>query len=94
MTQSNYLISLLKNYNMDTCKPRSTPCEMKISSNESGYCNGDGNYREMVGSLIYAMICSCPDLCYAVIILSQHLVAPTKNDWILLKNVLRYIFGT
>ena len=44
-------------------------------------------YREMVGSLIYAMMCSRPDLAYIVTKLSQSLANPSQGDWITVKHV-------
>ena len=37
---------------------------------------------------------SRPDLSYVVTKLSQHLSAPRKYDWIMLKHVFKYIKGT
>ena len=51
-------------------------------------------YREVIGSLIYAMICTRPDLSWVVTKLSQHLEKPTNADWVMVKHVLRYIKGT
>ena len=48
----------------------------------------------MVGSLIYAMTCTRPDLSYCVTKLSQHLSKPDSGDWIMLKHVFRYIKQT
>ena len=77
--------------------PRSTPCEQ----NPSMYYHDDDQeiidepqYRAIVGSLIYGMTCTRPDLSWVVTRLSQHLSKPTEGDWTLLKQVLRYIKGT
>eukprot|EP00111_Clytia_hemisphaerica_P017623 TCONS_00052138-protein len=48
----------------------------------------------MVGSLIYAMTCTRPDLSYCITKLSQHLSNPTPGDWIMLKHVFCYVKGT
>ena len=53
-----------------------------------------GGYRAIVGSLIYAMTCTRPDLSWIVSKLSQHLSRPTEGDWTLLKQVMRYVKGT
>lgn len=50
--------------------------------------------RALVGSLIYASMCTRPDLSWVVSRLSQHLSKPNKGDWMLLKQVIRYIKGT
>ena len=48
----------------------------------------------MVGSLVYAVCCTRPDLSFAVTKLSQHLAAPRNCDWIMLKHVFRYVKAT
>ena len=93
MSQSEYLKNKLEKFGMSTSKPRSTPCET------SGYTvvqdNADTSlYREMVGSLIYAMTCTRPDLSWVVTKLSQHLENPTNVDSVMLKHVFRYLIGT
>ena len=51
-------------------------------------------YREIVGSLVYAMTWTRPDLAWIVTKLLQHLANPSKADWMTVKHVLRYIKGT
>ena len=51
-------------------------------------------YRGIVGSLIYAMTCSRPDLAFVVTKLSQSLEKPSNADWITVKHVLRYLKGS
>ena len=96
MNQYQYLLSILEKSGMESCNPRSTPCELKPSAY---FCDDNSvvdepEYRSIVGSLIYAMTCTRPDLSFVVSKLSQHLSCPTAGDWILLKQVLRYIKGT
>ena len=100
ISQSKYLKDIVSKFGYDDCKPRSTPCENKPSS----YCTEEETattdesmitkYRQMVGSLIYAMTCTRPDLSYCVTKLSQHLSKPLPSDWIMLKHVFRYIKQT
>jgi hypothetical protein len=51
-------------------------------------------YREIVGSLIYLMTCTRPDLCFVVTKLSQFLAKPTNALLNLSKFVLKYLKGT
>ena len=48
----------------------------------------------MVGSLIYAMTCTRPDLSFVVMKLSQNLSNPRACDLLLLKHVFQYIKKT
>ena len=98
MTQSHYLKGVLKKYGMDQCKPRSTPCETKPSvvskDGQNDVSDGLRRYHEIVGSLVYAMTCTRPDLSWIVTKLSQHLANPDNSDWIMLKHALQYVKGT
>ena len=47
-----------------------------------------------VGSLIYVMTGTRPDLCYIVTKLSQKMSEPTQAELSTAKHVLRYIKGT
>ena len=95
MSQTMYLKNVLQRFGMDSCKPRGTPCEMKLDSHSESTEGVDiTKYREMVGSLVYAMVCTRPDLSFVVTKLSQHLASPTQGDLVTLKHVFQYIQGT
>ena len=96
MNQTKYLESVLKRFNMSECKPKTIPCDIgsnkpEDSSEELADCT---LYREIVGSLIYCMTATRPDLCYVVTYLSQFMSKPTKVHMGIAKRVLRYIKGT
>ena len=77
MSQSHYLKNVLEKFGMDQCKPRFTPCEIKPTvytiTDIEEIPNDDRKYREIVGSLVYAITCTRPDLSWVVTKLSQHL---------------------
>ena len=95
--QTQYLLSILQKYGMSDCKPRATPCELKPTNSSQNAVPLSDNprvYREIVGSLLYVMTCTRPDLSWAVSKLSQHLADPDHSDWVMLKHVLKYVKGT
>ena len=96
LSQEEYINKILNKFGMAECKPRGTPCEVNPSVYENdGSEPFDTNlYRQMVGSLIYAMVCTRPDLSYVVTKLSQKLSCPTTADASMLKHVFRYLKGT
>ncbi|GAA5871005.1 hypothetical protein JCM3774_003501 [Rhodotorula dairenensis] len=51
-------------------------------------------YLQAVGSLMYAMLGTRPDLCYAVGVLSRHAARPDNSHWAAVIRVLAYIKGT
>jgi len=93
MNQRRYLCKVLERFEMSDCKPRSTPCEQKLEDSDEGPAD-PRRYREAVGSLIYAMTCTRPDICWIITKLSQYLSKPLKVHWVAVKHVLRYLKGT
>ena len=94
MNQSRYLEKILSKYDMGNCKPRSTPSEQNLKFSEDNEVVDVTKYREKVGSLVYAMTCTRPDLSWIVTKLSQYLDKPTVEHHTCVKHVLRYIKGT
>lgn len=101
MNQKKYIEKMLERYGMSECKPRYTPCEPKIEGSNSEDRDSDNvgianpkEYREIVGSLIYAMTCTRPDISWIVSKLSQTLANPKPENLVAAKHVLRYLKGT
>jgi hypothetical protein len=94
MFQSHYTKKILTKFGMADSRSRTTPCEAKPD-----IVNGDprpleAKYREVVGSLIYLMTCTRPDISWTVTRLSQKLENPGPAEWIMVKHVLRYLKGS
>jgi hypothetical protein len=51
-------------------------------------------YASAVGSLMYAMVCTRPDIAHAVGVLSKYMSKPGKEHWTIVKRVFRYLRGT
>ncbi|GJR52310.1 retrotransposon protein, putative, ty1-copia subclass [Tanacetum coccineum] len=51
-------------------------------------------YANVVGSLMYLMVCTRPDIAYAVSIVSRYLANPGKNHCEVVKWILKYLKGT
>ena len=51
-------------------------------------------YQQAIGCLTYASTATRPDIAAAVSILSTFMSNPSKEHWIGIKRVLRYIKGT
>ena len=51
-------------------------------------------YASAVGSLMYAMVCTRPDIAHAVGVVSWFLTNPGKEHWEAVKWILRYLRGT
>lgn len=51
-------------------------------------------YQEAIGSLMYLMLCTRPDIAYSISNLSKFSANPTREHWKAVKKVLRYLKGT
>ena len=51
-------------------------------------------YASAIGSIIYAMLCTRPDVSYALSITSRYQSDPGKSHWIAVKNILKYLKRT
>ena len=48
-------------------------------------------YASAVGSLMYAMLCIRPDICYSVGMVSQYQSNPGLKHWQVVKHILKYL---
>eukprot|EP00794_Sanderia_malayensis_P011707 gene11707-biopygen9383 len=97
INQNMYLKNVLKRFQMQDCKPISTPMDpnakfMKLTNDDEAADKRE--YQAMIGSLTYASIATRPDLSDAVGILSQFMSNPGQQHVKGVKRVLRYIQGT
>ena len=82
---------------MNDCHPRKLPCDASfanIATADSKVLDDPTLYREIVGSLIYIMTATRPDLSYVVTRLSQFMASPTSMHLNVAKDVLKYLKGT
>jgi hypothetical protein len=99
LDQTQYLIRVLDAFNMTDCKPVATPMEMDWSASAVDLtyepdAEFKQRYQSAIGSLMYAMVETRPDLALAVSRLSQFSAKPTEAHWKAVKRVFRYIKGT
>ncbi|RVW76960.1 Retrovirus-related Pol polyprotein from transposon TNT 1-94 [Vitis vinifera] len=51
-------------------------------------------YASAVGSLMYAMLCTRPDICFAVGVVSRYQSNPGLDHWVAVKHILKYLRRT
>ena len=101
LSQQKYIERLLDRFNMSNCKPVSTPfaAHFKLSSDLCPQTKEEMErmshvpYASAVGSLMYAMVCTRPDLAYAVSMVSRYMHNPGKDHWSAIKWIFRYLKG-
>ena len=95
--QPSYTRDLLENFQMQDCKPMSTPADpsMKLlkATDEDEVVN-KLQYQSAIGSLMYLSLCTRPDIAYAIGNLAKFSGNPNKHHWTALKRVLRYLKDT
>jgi Reverse transcriptase (RNA-dependent DNA polymerase). len=95
LDQNAYIQTVLEKFNMHESKPVSTPLQSTI---DYLALNSDEKFeapcRNLIGCLMYIMICTRPDLSIAVNILSRFTNKNNKELWTNLKRVLRYLKGS
>ena len=80
---------------MSDCNAVTTPLSSKLNYealNSEEYF--DAPCKNLIGCLMYAMLCTRPDLCIVVNILSRYQTEKNRELWLYLKRVLRYIKGS
>lgn len=99
INQTHYLKNVLDKYKMFDCNPSKTPMEVNFNHeiskrDKSESLELEQRCRSVIGSIMYSMLCTRPDLCISVSILSRYQTCASQDLWQALKRVLRYIKGT
>ncbi|KAJ4712638.1 Retrovirus-related Pol polyprotein from transposon TNT 1-94 [Melia azedarach] len=102
LSQKGYIQKILSRFGMSTAKPIDTlsaaNAHLSIafapkSVEEKEYMSRVP-YASVVGSLMYAMVCSRPDLAQSVSVVSRFMGEPGKEHWQAVKRIFRYLKGT
>ncbi|CAI7898997.1 unnamed protein product [Closterium sp. NIES-54] len=99
LTQSHMVHQVLQRFGFQFSSPQPTPLSTSHSlsappSDES--VEPSGPYPELMGCLMYLMICTRPDLVYPLSLLARHMALGRhrKVHWDAAKRVLRYLCNT
>ncbi|KAJ4703293.1 Retrovirus-related Pol polyprotein from transposon TNT 1-94 [Melia azedarach] len=102
LSQKGYIQKILSRFGMSTAKPIDTPSAANAhlsvafapkSVEEKEYMSRVP-YASAVGSLMYAMVCSRPDLAQSVSVVSRFMGELGKEHWQAVKRIFRYLKGT
>ncbi|KAL4582349.1 hypothetical protein LXL04_006896 [Taraxacum kok-saghyz] len=102
LSQEEYVERVIKRFNMENAKPVGTPLanHFKLSKRNCPSSKKEKEemkgvpYTSAVGSLMYVMVCTRPDIAQAVGVVSRYLANPGKQHWEAVKWILRYLNGT
>jgi hypothetical protein len=102
MNQTQYISKFLMDYKMADSKPISTPAEpsARLSKEMSPQSAMELHemklvpFQQAVGSIMYAMNCTRPDIAFATNQLCRFMSNPGMEHWKAVKRLLRYLNGT
>lgn len=102
LSQEKYILKVLQRFKTENAKVVSSPLppgvklsrEQCPSTCEKKEYMQKVPYSSAVGSLMYAMICTRPDIAHAVSVVSRFLSNPGKEHWNAVKWIMRYLRGT
>ena len=99
VSQSHYARQILVRFGMTGCTPVHTPMDPRedwTPQENDKLLDSDGKrqYQAAIGSLIYLMLGTRPDLGFCVNKLAQYCGAPTDRHWRGIMRILRFVRGT
>ncbi|CAH9095979.1 unnamed protein product [Cuscuta epithymum] len=102
LNQTSYLDKVLKKFNMNYALPVNVPLasHFALSKDQSPKTGPEIDrmksvpYSNAIGSVMYLMVSTRPDIAYAVSCLSRYMANPGMPHWNALKWLLRYLKGT
>ena len=102
--QAQYSSAILRRFGLESCNPVRHPLpvntsltrEVDVNTPNDTYLSvtEHNQYRAIVGSLMYLMTGTRPDIAFLCQQLSQFLSKPTKAHMVATKHGLRYLQGT
>ncbi|KAG5887486.1 hypothetical protein JTB14_006972 [Gonioctena quinquepunctata] len=95
--QEQYIHKLLEKYNFLNCKPTSTPmdCGTRLERAKPGDSRTDKElYQSKIGSLLYLVMGTRPDITHTVNVLSQYCVDPSTIHNSSVHHLFRYLKGS
>ncbi|BBN67512.1 transposable element gene, partial [Prunus dulcis] len=101
ISQAKYIQKVLEKFNMQEAKVVSTPLAAHFNlsgqqcpkSEEEQQVMEKVPYANVVGCLMYAMVCTRPNIAQAISVVSRYMGNPGKQHWDAVKWILCYLKG-
>jgi hypothetical protein len=102
LSQEKYIDNLLSKFKLEDVRATTTPlapgCALSKTmcprTEEERTLARRQPYRELVGSLMYLMVCTRPDIAFAISQLSRYTSNHGSGHWSALMHVIRYVKGS
>ena len=102
LSQSTYIDKVLNRFKMQDSKRGALPMghDVALSKTQCPKTQDEQErmsripYASAIGSIMYAMLCTRPDVSYALSMTSRYQSTPGEAHWIAVKNILKYLRRT
>lgn len=99
LSQEPFIHRILKRFGMTNCNPKVVPADQYTNLSEVSLGRDDDDfdqsvYREAVGCVMYVMVCTRPDIAFAVSQVAQFNHQPKPAHWTAVRRILSYLKGT
>ena len=102
LSQSTYIDKVLNRFSMQDSKRGFLPMSHSVqlsktqcpSTTDERSIMSRVPYASAIGSIMYAMLCTRPDVSYALSVTSRYQANPGQEHWIAAKNILKYLRRT
>jgi hypothetical protein len=95
LSQSHYVEKVLSQFGFIDSKSSPTPYDPSVTLRKNKKIARDQlRYSQIIGSLMYLVSTTRPDISFAVCKLSRYMSNPGNDHWHALERVLRYLKGT
>ncbi|GJW42392.1 retrotransposon protein, putative, ty1-copia subclass [Tanacetum coccineum] len=102
LSQNAYIDKILKRFKMDTSKRGTIPMQPNVDLRKSQGPSTPAEVKRMkgipyasaVGSIMYAVRCTRPDVAFSQNLTSRYQQNPGESHWTAVKNILKYLRNT
>ncbi|GJS05372.1 transposable element [Tanacetum coccineum] len=102
LSQKSYIEKIISRFGMSSAKSVNTPSSANFRLSTTCAPQNEAEieymsripYASAVGSLMYAMVCTRPDIAHAMSVVSRYMAHPGKEHWNAVKRIFRYLKGT
>ena len=94
LSQKACIERVIERFGLSECKPCYTPAEVEQLTRNDELSNVKFPYREAVGSMMYLMLCTRPDIANAVGCVAKYCDNYDVSHWTAVKRILRYLQTT
>ena len=101
LSQSTYIDKVLRRFSMEQSKPGFIPMSQGITFSKAMCPKTQAErekmglipYASAIGSIMYAMLCTRPDVSYALSVTSRYQSNPGESHWMAVKTILKSYEG-